>query len=127
LKGYDGCCRDVAGIHGGYHVVEETLPAICLVATLAIQFGVSRCHWWLDRPVSNSGQLKTLLLETANQYQWDWVVDLDFNPDNVLSCCDQIVASSDSLVLDQCSCWFNLAGQIIAKSIPTASLVDFQA
>jgi hypothetical protein len=53
-------------------------------------------------------------------------VDLDFNPDKILSECKHVVASSDSLILDQCQSWFNLAGQIVASRTPNINLVSFR-
>jgi hypothetical protein len=72
LVGRDECCRDVLGIHGSYHHVQETAPALALIGELTAEWDVSRCHWWLDQPVSNSGRLRALILETAAHRGWDW-------------------------------------------------------
>jgi hypothetical protein len=65
LIGRDGCCRDVAGIYSHYHKVEETVPALRAIGQLASQWAVTKCHWWLDSPVDNSGRLKGILHEVA--------------------------------------------------------------
>ena len=70
LPGRDGCCRDIAGIHRRYRKMNETLPALQLIGETAQAWGVSCCRWWLDKPVSNSGRLKTLILKTANAAGW---------------------------------------------------------
>src|SRR5208283_2175020 len=58
----DGCCRDIAGIHRRYRKVTETIPVLRMVGEVARTWGVSGCVWWLDKPVSNSGRLKALIL-----------------------------------------------------------------
>ena len=65
LIGRDGCCRDVAGIYSHYHKVAETVPALRAIGQLASQWAVTKCHWWLDSPVDNSGRLKGILHEVA--------------------------------------------------------------
>ena len=124
LVGRDGCCRDVLGIHGSYHRVRETVPALRLIGELTREWGITGCHWWLDQPVSNSGRLKALILDVATACGWNWQVDLVTNPDGVLAQSGQIVATADSAILDECLRWVNLASWVIAKSIPGARLVD---
>ncbi len=127
LVGRDGCCRDVAGVHRRYRKVEETVPALRLLGDAAREWGASRFRWWLDEPVSNSGRLKALVLDTARLRGWPWEVDLVFSPDHVLSRTDEVVVSSDSVILDRCQHWFNLARLIIAGYIPRARVVDLSA
>ena len=124
LIGRDGCCRDVAGIYSHYHKVAETVPALRDIGQLASQWGVTKCHWWLDSPVDNSGRLKGILHEVATEAGWPWQVELVTNPDRVLSATDQIVSSSDHAILDRCQRWINLARQVIDKHAPQARIVD---
>ena len=124
LIGRDGCCRDVAGIYSHYHKVAETVPALRAIGQLASQWAVTKCHWWLDSPVDNSGRLKGILHEVATEAGWPWQVELVTNPDRVLSATDQVVSSSDHAILDRCQRWFNLARQVIAKHVPQAHIVD---
>ena len=46
------------------------------------------------------------------------------SPDAVLIKGEKIVASSDSVVLDKCGKWVDLAGEIIKKRIPAAKIID---
>ena len=124
LIGRDGCCRDVARIYSHYHKVAETVPALRAIGQLASQWAVTKCHWWLDSPVDNSGRLKGILHEVATEAGWPWQVELVTNPDRVLSATDQIVSSSDHAILDRCQRWFNLARQVIAHHVPQARIVD---
>ena len=125
LLGRDGCCRDIAGIHRRYRKVSETLPVLQLIGETAAAWGITSCRWWLDKPVSNSGRLKTAIHEVAAGGGWDMSVELVFNPDRVLWESDQIIATSDGEILDRCDQWVNLARHIITEKIPEARLLNF--
>ncbi|MCX8157129.1 MAG: DUF434 domain-containing protein [Verrucomicrobiae bacterium] len=124
LRGRDGCYRDVAGVHAHYHRVAETEPALRLIAQVTRQLGVVECRWYLDRPVSNSGRLKHLMLDLAETEGWPWQVELVLNPDHVLVHSESLVATADSAVLDRCRRWVNLTGWIIHHYTPKARVVD---
>jgi hypothetical protein len=124
LVGRDGCYRDVLGIHGSYHRVQETVPALKLVGEWARDCGLAACHWLLDRPVSNSGRLKVLILRVAGEQCWNWTVELVMNPDSELAATPQIVATADSVILDQCQRWTNLVRGVIRQHVPGARVVD---
>ena len=124
LVGRDGCCRDVAGIHRRYRKVNETAPVLRLIGEAAAAWGVTCCRWWLDQPVSNSGRLKSFITESAAAAGWNMPVALSFNPDRVLWESAEVIATSDSVVLDRCRQWVNLARAIIGERIPQTRLVD---
>jgi hypothetical protein len=122
--GRDGCFRDLAGIHGTYRKVSETIPAIELIGRFLERAGISSVQWLLDSPVSNSGRLKTLMNERARENKWPWTVELVISPDALLAKTEQIIATSDSVVLDKCGRWINLARCIIETELPKTNLVD---
>jgi hypothetical protein len=124
VLGRDGCCRDVAGIHRRYRKMNETVLAVRMVGEIATAWGVICCRWWLDKPVSNSGRLKTLILETAASAGWTMEAELTFSPDHILSHTDQVIATSDGIVLDRCQRWVNLARLLITERIPQARWLD---
>ena len=124
LIGRDHCCRDVAGVYSHYHKVEETVPALQAIDRTVAQWGVAECRWWLDSPVFNSGRLKGIILEVAGEAGWPWRVELVTNPDKILSAAEQVVSSSDHVILDRGQRWFNLARQVIASQAPQARVVD---
>jgi hypothetical protein len=123
FKGRDGCFRDLASIHGTYRKVAETIPAVELIGRFLHQIGAGNALWLLDSPVSNSGRLKTLIGELADKNNWNWEIELLFSPDAELIKTDQIVASSDSVILDGCRKWTNLAAEIIARRLPQAPVI----
>jgi hypothetical protein len=124
FKGRDGCFRDLASIHGTYRKVSETIPAVELIGRFINDKGISEALWYLDSPVSNSGRLKTLIGELAEKNKWDWEIELLPSPDFALLKGDLVAASSDSVVLDGCKKWVNLARAIIEAKIPDAWLLD---
>jgi len=124
FKGRDGCFRDLASIHGTYRKVTETIPAVQLIGQFLREVGAGKALWLLDSPVSNSGRLKTLIGELARENNWNWEIELLLSPDAELKKTDLIVASSDSVVLDGCRSWVNLATEIIKKKLPSAKVID---
>jgi hypothetical protein len=125
LVGRDGCFRDLMGVHGTYRRVEETLPALQLLADFITAAAIGPCTWYLDRPVSNSGRLRELILQAARERRLEWSVELVFNPDPILAAATQTIASADAAILDRCSRWVNLARAVIVATVPTARIVDF--
>jgi hypothetical protein len=120
--GRDGCCRDIAGIHGTYRKVEETVPALKLIIEFVKSLNPAEVVILLDKPVSNSGRLKKLIEEASDSA--DFSVRLSNNPDAELITTSAIVASTDGVVLDSCARWVNLAAEIIADKIPSAKIID---
>jgi hypothetical protein len=124
LAARDGCYRDMASVHGTWRRVEETAPAIELIGQILTGHGVGECRWYLDRPVSNSGRLKRILLDVAARSSWPWNVELVVDPDPILATASLPVATADSAVLDRCAQWVNLAGAVVKAHVPAARLVD---
>jgi len=125
--GRDGCCRDLASIHGTYRKVNETIPALELIIDFVDSLRPAEVILLLDRPVSNSGRLKKIIDDSLLGDYEDFFVRLSVNPDAELISTGAIVASSDSVVLDNCSRWTNLAAEIINQKIPSAKLIDFSS
>ena len=132
LVGRDGCYRDLASIHGTYRRVEETLPAMELIADALARMDPSRIDWYLDRPVSNSGRLKALIADLLEDRaarsiaDATWNIELVNNPDKILATYGAPVVTSDSVVLDECGPWLNLAAEIIDTATPSAWKVDLR-
>jgi hypothetical protein len=126
LRGRDGVFRDLAGVHGTYRKVEETLPALRLIGEVMATLGVARGLWLLDSPVSNSGRLRSMILEIAAARSWPWDAELVFNPDTVLSAVPENIATADSAILDRGPRWFNLARFAIESRIPMARVIDLE-
>lgn len=124
FKGRDSCFRDLASIHGTYRKVTETIPAVKLIGEFLQEIDAGQVLWLLDSPVSNSGRLKTLIGELARENNWNWEIELLLSPDAELKKTDVVVASSDSVVLDECRSWVNLATEIIKKKLASAKVIN---
>ena len=124
LAGRDGCYRDMASVHGTYRKVEETLPALERIGRVVQDARTADCRWYLDSPVSNSGRLKTAMLETAARHGWPWQVELVSDPDRVLSTSHDCIATADSAVLDACGQWVCLAREVVRRCAGEVHLMD---
>jgi hypothetical protein len=61
--------------------------------------------------------------ELATERGWPWHIELVPDPDVVLSASEEIIATADSVVLDRCQRWFNLARTVVRDHIPQARMV----
>lgn len=119
----DGCYRDISSVHGSYKHIRQTAEAIVLVGRVLEKLQAKAVHWLLDRPVSNSGRLKEFLLTTAAEQNWNWQVELCYNPDQELARSTDIVVSSDGWVLDQTQRWFNLGQLLLEEYLAGVNIV----
>lgn len=124
LRGRDGCLRDMASMHGSYRKVAETVPALELIGEMLDGCGISTAQWWLDRPVSNSGRLRTIMGKIAEERGWDWAIELNVDPDRVLAESREIVVTADSMILDRCGRWCSLARAVVESRIDGAWILD---
>jgi hypothetical protein len=123
----DETYRDIAGLHGTYRRVAETMPALDLLGLTISGLGIGQCRWLFDRPVSNSGRTRSLFMDYAEQRVQNWSVELVNDPDPLLKESTEIVATADSAVLDSCSRWFNLARCVVLAHCPSARIVELYA
>lgn len=128
LIGRDGCCRDLASMHGTYRKVCETQRALELIAERIVALEVARVDWYLDKPVSNSGRLKAMMAELLETRGWleQFNIELLDSPDRALSKYPGVVVTADGPVLDRCGPWTSLARGIVA-SVPDAWIVQLDA
>ncbi len=71
------------------------------------QMEVASVHVLLDKPVSNSGRLKTLIAEIGENKSFDLDIQVLDEVDNMLWEKDNVI-TSDSIILDNCRSWVNL-------------------
>jgi hypothetical protein len=124
ILGCDGVIRDLAGLRGTYHIIEQTDNALKIIGDSLKKLSVPKVKFYLDAPVSNSGRLKSRILEHAVEWCMPVEVELVPNPDVVLSKLERVV-TSDSVILDCCKSWFNLSAKIVEDHISDAWVVSF--
>jgi hypothetical protein len=115
----DGTLRDLAGLRGSYHAVDETEVALDLIGRELSALGPARVRFFLDAPVSNSGRLRTRVEAAAQRWPFPTDAEVVPNPDAILARGDNAV-SSDSVILDHCGSWLNLGRFIVDRHIPAA-------
>lgn len=124
FKSRDGTYRDISSVHGSYKRVRKTEEAIHLVGQILKELEVSAVKWYFDQPVSNSGKLKTRLVEVSREHHFDWEVELVFDPDKVLVKSPNIVISADGWVIDEAQRWFNLSALLVERHFAGANVVS---
>ncbi len=123
FKGLDHCYRDLSSVYGTYKRVQQTEQALLLIGAVLKQAEVKSVLWVLDKPVSNSGRLKTKLRELAEQENYNWDIILENNPDNYLAESEAVVITSDAWILDRVTIWCNLARYIIEHKLEDTTIV----
>lgn len=119
IVGRDRALRDLAGMRGSYHPVDETDRALELVGRTFAELGVAGADFYLDAAVSNSGRLRARILERSAAWACPVRVELVPDPDPILSRCDAVV-TADAAILDACLGWFNLAAWIVGAHVTSA-------
>jgi len=124
LRGRDQALRDLAGLRRNYHPVQETNPAIALLASVLRRARVAETHVLIDSPMSNSGRLRERFHAMTRRFGGRVTVELVPDADRVLAG-RAYVASSDSGVIDRAKSWVNLASVAVAQGAPSAWIVAF--
>lgn len=116
LECMDGTIRDLAGLRGTYRLIDKTETAVELMLKWLDSMDISKANIYLDKPVSNSGRLKSLFLEKGKRYQVQTEIHVINEVDSIL---EQLpfVITSDAYILNKCQSWINLNQEIIQKSI----------
>ncbi len=108
FKGQDGAYRDLSSLHGTYKSVNQTNEAIQMFADFFKDHQVKKVIWVFDKPVSNSGRMKTKLEQVASENNYEWEVLLDNNPDKMIANSKYIAITSDAWILDRSNAWCNI-------------------
>lgn len=122
FKGQDDCYRDLSSVHGNYKTVNQTDKAIDLVLLFYNESKLYQLVWIFDKPVSNSGRIKAKIEAKAKEQNVNWKVILEDNADEAIVNTNEIVASSDGIVLDKAVNWFNLATYLIETKIESKTV-----
>ena len=104
----DGTVRDLASLRGTYRIIPETEDAVRLLFDSLEEMEIHSATVLLDQPISNSGRLKALIAELAVEYPFDLDIQIQKDVDRELYEKENVI-SSDSIILDRCLSWINLA------------------
>lgn len=125
LKCMDGTVRDLAGLRGTYRLIDKTDIAIDLIGKKLEELKINKAVFYLDRPVSNSGKLKTRILELLDKYSFSTDVEIVDNADKSLENLENVI-SSDAIVIEKSKTWFNLAKRILDDYEEELTYIDFK-
>ena len=104
----DGTVRDLASLRGTYRIIPETEGAVRLLFDSLAEMEIHSATVLLDQPVSNSGRLKALMAELVSDYPFALDIEIQKDVDRELYEKENVI-SSDSIILDRCLSWINLA------------------
>jgi hypothetical protein len=104
--------------------MQETTTALEAIGACLGRFEVTRVEFFLDAVVSNSGRLASRIRALAAAHGWPWQAQLVPSPDPILQRSPDIVATSDSAILDRAGRWIDLATMVVQSIAPTAWCLD---
>lgn len=113
LRCMDGTLRDLCGLHGTYRLIDKTDPALGRIAGGLEAMRIRQAVWVLDAPVSNSGRLAARIRRAMEGRPFATEVRLSDHADDLLAESPDIV-TSDSIILDRCGRWVNLAARLVS-------------
>jgi hypothetical protein len=67
-----------------------------------------------------------MMAELAEAKGWNWDIQIVPNPDVVLAKSRDAIASADSVILDACGKWINLAWEVVMEKVPQAWVVSLR-
>jgi len=126
ILGNDGCIRDLAGLRGTYKIIDKTEKALDLIMMELKKLNIPKVSFYLDAPVSNSGRLKSKIIDYAEKWKVPVEVMLVQNADPILESMERVV-TSDSVILDKCESWLNLSRGVIENYIDDAWIIDLNS
>lgn len=119
LKCMDGTVRDLAALRGTYRIIKETHGAVRLLFDALEETSVRSAAILLDAPVSNSGRLKALIAEMGEDYPFSMDIQVMKDVDRELYKRENVI-TSDSIILDHCVSWANVAAECVKRQGKTA-------
>ena len=101
-------------MRGTYSIIDKTKDAILNIGEVLERNKIKKANFYLDSPVSNSGNLKKKIEELLKNFSFEVEV---FNINKVDATLEKLenVISSDAIILDKCKSWINLNKEIIEK------------
>jgi len=124
IQGLDHTIRDLASLRGTYRINDKTSDAISLIFNHFENVKLKHAIFYLDKPVSNSGRLKQLIMEIAENYNLSTTVNVVDNVDRLLYTCTNVI-TSDAIILDNCISWYNLNNHIIKYNLTNSWIFKF--
>ena len=116
----DGTIRDLAALRGTYRLIPETSEAVRMMLQALQKARISKATILLDEPVSNSGRLKALIADIGEEFAFGLDIQILRDVDRSLYGRENVI-TSDSVILDHCVSWVNLAAEVMIGNCETRS------
>ena len=110
----DGTFRDLAALRGTYRLIPETTDAVHMMFRILQKSGIAKAAILLDEPVSNSGRLKAQIADIGEAFSFDLDIRILKEVDRSLYGKENVI-TSDSVILDHCGSWVNLAAECMKE------------
>ena len=110
----DGTIRDLAALRGTYRLIPETSEAVRMMLHILQEARISKATILLDEPVSNSGRLKALIADIGEEFVYGLDIQILRDVDRSLYGRENVI-TSDSVILDHCVSWVNLAAEVMKE------------
>lgn len=111
----DGTIRDLAALRGTYRLIPETSEAVRMMLQALQKARISKATILLDEPVSNSGRLKALIADIGEEFGFEMDIQILRDVDRSLYSRENVI-TSDSVILDHCESWVNLAAECMKET-----------
>jgi hypothetical protein len=121
----DGVIRDVAGVSHRYRISADTHKAIEGFLRILRNYPAEEIFFYLDAPIRQSGELAALLRSALKSHNLAGGAQAVKVPEEHLIGTDDVVASSDSAVLDRVEHGFDLAAAVLQPLLQKVTLIDF--
>ena len=88
--------------------------AVRMMFQILQKAGISKATILLDEPVSNSGRLKALIADIGEDFSFELDIQVLKDVDRSLYGKEHVI-TSDSVILDHCISWVNLAAECVNR------------
>lgn len=113
----DGFIRDVAGVFRKYKMSEHTRRALSLILSALKELKPKIVTFIFDQPISRSGELSALLRRCMEEYGIRGTARTSKSPDRELLESAEVIATSDTVLIDAAEKVFDLAGYVILRGM----------
>ena len=125
IRGDDGVVRDISRGGSSHRPTDLTQRALEVILPALSRSGVKEAVFYLDRPISRSGELAALIREKLEAAGLPGTARAVPVPDRELKPFAGIAASSDGELIDHCPRPLDLAGWLIRERLKGTRIIEF--
>jgi hypothetical protein len=115
----DAFIRDISGVSGTYRDSPVTTQALNLIMDLLIATAPAEVLLLLDAPISGSGKLAARVRDLLREHGLAGDAQAVKVPEQIMVGYQGIIATSDTVLIDQSNQVFDLAGYLIKEKLKT--------